>query len=203
MSSSYQTAKDAFFQAIENHIELVNYTTEFTEAFTFGETKHRGFTRKNSNEPYFIHCTAVATSIVQEPDVTKDFVIAALLHDTVEDTDTTSEELKVRFGETVQILVQGLTKLPAEQKEELGKDKYYQEGFFGPIVTVAQTIPFIWKIKLADRLNNLQTLWEYASKAKIEEYLWETKQMFKLSMKVKTALKDQIRDVLQEHYQVS
>jgi len=201
--SSYQNVKDNFIQAIENHKNLSNYKNEIKQAFTFGETKHQGFTRKNSDEPYFIHCVAVATSIIPEPDVEKDFILAALLHDTVEDTDTTLEELKDHFGETVQVIVQGLTKLPAEKKEEMGADKYYQEGFFGPIMTVAQTIPFIWKIKLADRLNNLQTLYEYASKAKIKEYLWETKQLFKLSIKVKTPLKDQIREVLQEHYQLS
>ncbi len=200
---SYQTVKNNFFQAIEQHKELSIYKNEITEAFKFGETKHQGSKRKNSDQPYFIHCTAVAHSILSEPDVKKDYVISALLHDTVEDTDTTLEELEDKFGSTVKVIVQGLTKLPGEQKEIMGKDKYYQEGFFGRIMQAAQNEPFIWKIKLADRLNNLQTLWEYASKAKIKEYLFETKQIFKLSMKVQTPLKDQIRAVLQEHYQLS
>ena len=68
------------------------------------------------------------------------------------------------------------------------------------ILKAAQKQPFNWKIKLADRLNNLQTLWEYASNAKKEEYLWETQQILKLSIGVKTPLKDMIREVLKEHY---
>ena len=200
---SYQEMKQIFFTAIESHEKLTIFKKDIFDAFSFGEGKHNGIKRKHSEEPYFIHCTAVAYSILSEPDVEKDFVIAALLHDTVEDTKTTLEELKDRFGQTVEIIVQGLTKLPDEYKKEMGKDKYYQEGFFGRIITAAQTVPFIWKIKLADRLNNLQTLWQYATKAKMEEYLWETKQLFKFTMKVQTPLKDQIRKLLQEHYQIN
>ena len=198
--SSYQQTKYQFFHEIEQLSILTKDKQDIFDAFSFGESKHGDQKRKQSNEPYFIHCTQVALSVISEVDVEKDFVIAALLHDTVEDTDVTLDDLQEKFGPTVEIIVQGLTKLPDEYKKEWGPERYYQEGFFGLILKAAQKQPFIWKNKLADRLNNLQTLWEYASNAKKEEYLWETQQILKLSIGVKTPLKDMIREVLKEHY---
>ena len=199
--SAYQKVKEDFLKRIEEHPKLSQNKGEIFTAFSFGEEKHRGKNRKHSNEPYFIHPTSVASSLLSEQDVEKDFIIAALLHDTVEDTETTLDEIDNNFGNTVKLIVKGLTKLPDSYKNSMGPDKYYQEGFFGPILSAAKTIPFVWKIKLADRLNNLETLWQYASKQKMDEYLWETQQLFKLSIGVKTPLKDQIRKQLKEHYQ--
>lgn len=198
--SSYPQIKNQFFQEIEQHPFLSKDKQDIFNAFSYGESKHDGQKRKQSKEPYFIHCTAVALYILSEPDVEKDFVIAALLHDTVEDTDVTLDDIKELFGPTVETIVQGLTKLPDKYKKEWGIDRYYQEGFFGLILKAAQSQQFIWKIKLADRLNNLETLWEYAPKARRDEYLWETKQILKFSIGIKTPLKDKIRAVLKEHY---
>lgn len=197
---SYEQAKEQFFSEIEKHPKLSKSKEEIFTAFTFGETKHVDQKRKNSELPYFIHCTSVALGVLPEPDVEKEYIIAALLHDTIEDTATTIEELEEKFGNSVSTIVRGLTKLPASYKEELGIDRYYQEGFFGPILLAAQQFPFIWKIKLSDRLNNLESLWGYASKSKMEEYLWETQQILKFTIGMKTPLKDQIRAVLREHY---
>ena len=198
---SYQTVKEQFFEKIKSHPTLSKHQKGIFEAFEFGELKHQHEKRKNSNEPYFIHCTSVAISILSEPDVEKDFVISALLHDTVEDTDVTIEELEKKYGNKVSKIVKGLTKLPNSYKKEMGEERYYKEAFFGPIVETAKILPFIWKIKLADRFNNLQGLWEYASAAKKKEYVWETHQLLDLSKGVSTPLRDKITEELMLHYQ--
>jgi len=196
----YQT-KSMFFEAIKNHKLLSNYQNIIFKAFSYGEEQHAFETRKHSKEPYFVHCTSVALSILEEPDIDKDFVIAALLHDTVENTDTTIDYLEKNFGLKVATIVKGLTKLPSSYRKEMGDEKYYQEGFFGPITEVARKFSFIWKIKLADRLNNLETYWEFASQSKKDEYVWETYEILRLSTGVETQLKEKIRKELALHYQ--
>ena len=89
------------------------------EAFTYADAAHHGQLRK-SGEPYIIHPLAVA-EIVAELDLDVDSVLAALLHDCIEDTESTHEEIAKRFGPTVAELVEGVTKLTRVQyitKEE-------------------------------------------------------------------------------------
>ena len=197
---SYKQVKKQFFSEVEKHPKLSSNKEEIFNSLSFGETRHSDQKRKNSKLPYYIHCISVALALLPEPDVQKDYIIAALLHDTVEDTNTTIEELEKKFGNTVATIVRGLTKMPSSYKEEWGIDRYYQEGFFGPILLAAKQFPFIWKIKLSDRLNNLESLWHYASKAKMDEYLWETQQILKFTIGLQTPLRERIRTVLKEHY---
>ena len=188
--SHYPQVKQEFFDQIKKHALLSKDQDNIFEAFSYGEYQHRHETRKESEEPYFIHCTGVALSLLSEPDVDKDFVIAALLHDTVEDTDTTIELLEEKYGSKVATVVKALTKLPSSYKKEIGAERYYKEAFFGPI----------WKIKLADRRNNLQTYWKTASQAKKDEYVWETNEILRYTERTETPLRSDILDLLQKHY---
>ncbi|OLS25315.1 MAG: GTP pyrophosphokinase rsh [Candidatus Heimdallarchaeota archaeon LC_3] len=84
------------------------YNSELLEiALEFGKNKHKGQERKISGDPYFIHPIRVAINLIDEPDSDLDLIIAALLHDTVEDTTTTFEEIEKNFGKKTEILVNG------------------------------------------------------------------------------------------------
>ena len=100
-----------------------NPTADFgmlRKAFAFAEKAHKGQLRK-SGEPFFIHPVAVG-KMLAEMDMDMPSIIAGILHDVVEDTETTSEEIAREFGDEVAYLVDGVTKLkhiPTSTKEEL------------------------------------------------------------------------------------
>lgn len=196
----YIDIKNEFINQIRNHTKLAKDQQDIFGAVMFGEWKHSFQYRKNSKEPYFLHCTSVALAILQEPDVERDFVIAALLHDTLEDTNTTLEDITSRFGERPGLIVKTLTKLPSSYKEKMGVERYYNEGFFGPINELAKSIPFVWKIKLADRLNNLESYYKISSPEKIQNYIWETHQILQYSSGLSTPLIEKIKAILELHY---
>ncbi len=121
-------------------------------AYDFAYTKHDGQLR-NSGEPYFIHVLAVAQNCAKL-GMDLETIIAALLHDTLEDTDATEEEVRELFGENVLFLVKGVTKL--------GKLKYrgqerHVESLRKFFVAMAEDLRVLI-IKLADRLHNVSTL---------------------------------------------
>lgn len=123
------------------------------DAFEFARQKHEGQFRK-SGEPYICHPLEVAKLVV-EFGFDNDSVIAALLHDVVEDTEVTHDDLKSKFGEEIANLVDGVTKLgkiPYSSREEQQME-YLRKMFFA----MAKDIRVIL-IKLADRLHNMRTL---------------------------------------------
>ena len=122
-------------------------------AFLFAKEKHSGQTR-SSGEPYVCHPISVA-KIVVEYGFDNDSVVAALLHDVVEDTDTTLEQLASLFGNEVASLVNGVTKLGKIEytSKEEQQMEYLRKMFFA----MAKDIRVI-AIKLADRLHNMRTL---------------------------------------------
>ncbi len=122
-------------------------------AYTFAKAAHADQKRKNG-EPYFSHCLAAAESIA-EWGLDEATVAAALLHDVVEDTGRTLEEVKGKFGEEVAFLVDGVTKI--------GKVRYRGieakvENLRKFILYLSQDIRVIL-VKLADRLHNMKTLY--------------------------------------------
>ncbi|MFE5325788.1 RelA/SpoT family protein [Embleya sp. NPDC056575] len=125
--------------------------TAIQEAYAVAELSHRGQMRK-SGEPYITHPLAVAT-ILAELGADTTTLVAALLHDTVEDTDLTLEEVRAAFGDDVTHLVDGVTKL---ERVDLG-DRAEAETMRKIIVATGRDLR-VTVIKLADRLHNMRTI---------------------------------------------
>ncbi len=123
------------------------------EAFEFANEAHKGV-RRRSGEPYIMHPLAVAKIATSEIGLGTTSVIAALLHDVVEDTDYTVEDISNLFGPKVASIVDGLTKISGV----MGSDTSQQaESFRKMILTLADDVRVIL-IKIADRLHNMRTL---------------------------------------------
>lgn len=122
-------------------------------AFEFAREAHQGVRRK-SREPYILHPLAVAKIAVKEIGLGTKSAVAALLHDVVEDTDYTVEDIANLFGPKIASLVDGLTKI----SEVMGSNTTKQaESFRKMILTLADDVRVIL-IKIADRLHNMRTL---------------------------------------------
>ncbi|MGL5682376.1 MAG: RelA/SpoT family protein [Marinifilaceae bacterium] len=122
-------------------------------AYEFAKAAHVGIKRR-SGEPYILHPIAVAQITAKEIGLGTTSVIAALLHDVVEDTDYTVEDIGNLFGERVASIVDGLTKI----SEVTGQNSSKQaESFRKMILTLADDVRVIL-IKIADRLHNMRTL---------------------------------------------
>ncbi|MGE5175009.1 MAG: RelA/SpoT family protein [Hyphomicrobiales bacterium] len=125
-------------------------------AYAFAAEAHAGQTRR-SGEPFVTHTVAVATILVELLGAGADetLVQAALLHDTVEDTNVTAEQLEERFGPEVAALVDGVTKL---RKLHYDRPELEQaENFRKMLLSMARDLRVIL-VKLADRLHNMRTL---------------------------------------------
>src|SRR6476660_1530558 len=122
-------------------------------AFEFSESAHRGQFRK-SGEPYITHPLAVA-SILSEWQLDAEGLAAALLHDIMEDTSVTRNELETTFGKPVAAMVDGLSKL--DQIEFATREDAQAESFRKMLLAMARDVRVIL-IKLADRLHNMRTL---------------------------------------------
>ena len=122
-------------------------------ACLFAEKMHHE-QRRETGEQYFIHPLAVA-EILLEYKMDAETIIAALLHDTVEDTPASYESIRALFGKSVAVLVQGLTKLESYQLQSTASEQ--AENFQKLILASSKDIRILL-IKLADRLHNMRTL---------------------------------------------
>ena len=146
-----------------------NYDVELIgKAYDVAEEMHNGQLRK-SGEPYLIHPMAVA-EILAELGMDEETIIAGLLHDVVEDTPYTSEELIKDFGEEVGLLVDGVTKLGSLKFES--KEQRQAENLRKMFLAMSKDIRVLI-IKLSDRLHNLRTI-NYMTHDKIIEKCRET-----------------------------
>ena len=141
--------------------ETKDATERIKEALAFAKEAHAGQFRK-SGEPYIIHPILVAT-ITARISSDETMVIAALLHDVVEDTERTIEEVRGRFGEDVAKLVEGLTKIMEIRERELipsGSDERLVTSAlsFRKILLYSIEDVRVLVIKLCDRLHNMLTL---------------------------------------------
>ncbi len=130
-------------------------------AWEVGATAHAGQTRK-SGEPYITHPVAVAR-ILAELGLDAEALIAAILHDTIEDTPLTREELAGEFGEAVADLVDGVTKLDKIKFRD--RQEAAAESFRKMLLAMSRDLRVIM-IKLADRLHNMRTLGAQSAEAR-------------------------------------
>ena len=147
------------FQEVEDIYMLYISSKEdrrrIEDAYHFILQKHEGQTRK-SGEPYYHHLIEVAyilASLQSGPNT----IIAGLLHDVVEDTDVTVEDIKKRWGEEVSRIVDALTKIQRLKLSKITSEEFEAEDHRKIFLGMAKDIRVIL-IKLADRLHNLRTL---------------------------------------------
>ena len=124
------------------------------KAFAIADEAHKE-QRRRSGEPYIIHPLAVAT-ILSDMGMDTDSICAALLHDVVEDTPTTAKEIRDIFGEDVELLVEGVTKL-GQIPFASSKEEEQSENIRKMFLAMSRDIRVII-IKLADRVHNMRTL---------------------------------------------
>lgn len=125
-----------------------------TKAFNFAKAAHKGV-RRRSGEPYILHPIAVARIVVSEIGLGSTSICSALLHDVVEDTDYTVEDIENLFGKKIAQIVDGLTKISGGVFGE--QASVQAENFRKLLLTMSEDIRVIL-IKIADRLHNMRTL---------------------------------------------
>ena len=162
--------------ANEQEMEVVK------RAFDFANAAHRNV-RRRSGEPYMLHPIAVAQIVVDDIGLGYKSISAALLHDVVEDTDYTVEDIRERFGDKIASLVDGLTKiknvLDTEQKTrgtDITQQSLQAENFKRILLTLNDDVRVVL-IKLADRLHNCRTI-EHMPEHKRDKILSETMFIF-------------------------
>lgn len=149
VESKFKEVLDGYLAS--NHRKKVEI---IEKAFRFAKEAHKGV-RRRSGEPYILHPIAVAKIVSQEIGLGSTSICAALLHDVVEDTDYTEEDIESQFGKKIASIVGGLTKISGGI---FGKYASSQaENFRKLLLSMADDIRVIL-IKMADRLHNMRTL---------------------------------------------
>ena len=149
IEDEFQALLDDYLSS--NHRKKVEV---ITKAFNLAYEAHKG-SRRRSGEPYIMHPLAVARIVSKEIGLGSTSISAALLHDVVEDTDYTIEDIEMIFGERIARIVDGLTKISSGM---FGREVSAQaENFRKLLLTMSNDIRVIL-IKIADRLHNMRTL---------------------------------------------
>ena len=143
-----------------------------TDAYAFSERMHQG-QKRHSGEPYFIHPVGVA-EIITDMKLDVPSVVTCLLHDTVEDTLTTLDQIEQHFGNEIAGLVDGVTKI--SKIHFTTREERQAENFRKIIFAMARDIRVIL-VKLADRTHNMRTL-SYLSEDKQREISSETLEIY-------------------------
>lgn len=190
MEELYQTLLDA----IDRNAKNLN-REKILSAYSFAQKAHDGQLRK-SGQPYIMHPIEVAKILI-EMGMDTDTVVAALLHDVVEDTPVTLDQVRNLFGEDVAALVDGLTKLsllPLTTREE-----QQAENVRKMLLAMSQDIRVVI-IKLADRLHNMRTI-DYVDEQKQRDKSLETMEVYapiahRLGIR---AVKEELEDLSLRH----
>ena len=170
------TSPEVLYQDLITEIKKYHPSSDLSDiekAYKVAYKAHEGQKRK-SGEPYIIHPLCVAI-ILAELELDKESSIAGLLHDVVEDTVMTSEDVEKEFGSEVALLVDGVTKL-TQLNYEHDKIEVQAENLRKMFLAMAKDIRVIM-IKLADRLHNMRTM-QYQSPAKQIEKSRETMEIY-------------------------
>ena len=165
-----QTAEELFEILMKN--VSADDKAEVTRAYEYARAAHKGQFRK-SGEEYITHPLHVAI-ILSEIGLDRTSMVAALLHDCVEDTDVTSEEVEAKFGSDVVRLVDGVTKLGKIVYDS--KEEAQMEDLRRMFIAMAKDIRVII-IKLCDRLHNMRTSMFWSERKQVEKSL-ETMEIY-------------------------
>lgn len=159
----------------------MNHFSRVNEAIQFAVEKHTGTDRDGESPlPYVVHPVEVLSFVRLLGGVTdEDVLIAAALHDTIEDTDATREEIAARFGERAASLVQALTREEPSEEERAGlsKEEIWAMRSKMLMAEIAAMPPEVWPVKLADRLSNVREGKKTKSKAKLARYLVQSEEI--------------------------
>ncbi len=167
----YESRFDAVVHSLGRYCTR-DYKAIVRKAFDFAFEAHKHQLRK-SGEPYIVHCIEVAR-ILTEMGMDYITVIAGILHDVVEDTGVSLDEVKEEFGEEVALLVDGVTKISELQFRS--NEEKQAENFRKMIFSMVKDIRVIM-IKFADRLHNMRTI-EYLPRKKQERIALETREIY-------------------------
>ncbi|MCD8267362.1 MAG: RelA/SpoT family protein [Parabacteroides sp.] len=156
MSADEKMIQDGFNQLLEDYLKS-NHRRKIeriTKAFNFANQAHAGVKRR-SGEPYIMHPIAVARIVCREMGLGSTSICSALLHDVVEDTEYTVQDISDMFGPKIAQIVDGLTKIAGGIFGEQASAQ--AENFRKLLLTMSDDIRVIL-IKIADRLHNMRTL---------------------------------------------
>ncbi len=164
------------YELLEKTVRGYNPAADFAQihaAFAFADKAHAGQKRK-SGEPYIIHPLAVAQIVAEELKLDSESIEAALLHDVIEDTPATHEDVSKLFSPTIADLVEGVSKLTRIQYAT--KEDEQMENLRKMLIAMSKDIRVIL-IKISDRLHNMRTM-EYQSPAKQKQKSLETMEIY-------------------------
>ena len=164
------------YQRLEDTVRQYNPGANFDlihAAFVYAEAHHRGQNRKDGS-PFITHPLAVAQIVAQELHLDSESIAAALLHDTIEDTDATHEDIARTFSPTIADIVEGVSKLTRVQAASKAEEQ--MENLRKMLLAMSKDIRVIL-IKIADRLHNTRTL-QYQTPAKQISKSMETMEVY-------------------------
>ncbi len=156
LSEDEQMIQDSFNELLNDYLKSNHRrkVERITKAFNFANQAHAGVKRR-SGEPYIMHPLAVARIVCREMGLGSTSICSALLHDVVEDTEYTVEDMRDMFGDKIAQIVDGLTKISGGIFGEQASAQ--AENFRKLLLTMSDDIRVIL-IKIADRLHNMRTL---------------------------------------------
>ena len=167
---------EAMYQHLEDTVRSYNPSANFQQirqAYEFARDLHGPQLRKDGS-PFITHPLAVAQIVAEELHLDSESIEAALLHDTIEDTDATHEQLAKLFSPTVADLVEGVSKLT--RVHYTSKEEEQMENLRKMLMAMAKDIRVIL-IKISDRLHNMRTM-EYQTPEKQKQKSFETMEIY-------------------------
>ncbi len=167
---------EAMYQHLEDTVRSYNPSANFQQirqAYEFARDLHGPQLRKDGS-PFITHPLAVAQIVAEELHLDSESIEAALLHDTIEDTDATHEQLAKLFSPTVADLVEGVSKLT--RVHYTSKEEEQMENLRKMLMAMSKDIRVIL-IKISDRLHNMRTM-EYQTPEKQKQKSFETMEIY-------------------------
>ena len=172
MTMTPQEMYDHLIETVRSYNPSAGFD-QIRAAYEYAAAHHAGQNRKDGS-PFITHPLAVAQIVAEELHLDTESIVAALLHDTIEDTDATHEEISKLFSPTVADLVEGVSKLT--RVHYTSKEEEQMENLRKMLMAMAKDIRVIL-IKISDRLHNMRTM-EYQTPEKQKQKSFETLEIY-------------------------